>query len=188
MVLRTSRSLICAIAALLGAVSPALAQARGPGARFAPAVYRPAERTVAIAWVIRPADVVACETPAPELRRYQHEYGESLELTVYIVGGDTAMARSFLRSERLAGARLEQISESQFRRDFPNAQPDAAAPPVLVLSSTGTDRITLFADVRQARGRSDVDRLGSELDALLGTRTAFREAVLNNQPRRGGRP
>lgn len=145
---------------------------------------RSVEGAVSVTWVFRTADVVACETPAAELRRLQHEYGATMQLTVVYLGSDTAVAHSFLRKERFGGVSVEQVNERRVRREF-DLQ-DGYSLPVLVISTPGAPRRILSANVRTAEGRRDVDRLGSELSAMLSRTTMSRDMALTFH--RGGEP
>ena len=71
----------------------------------------------AILWVIRDADVLACRTPAREMRALQASYGDRLRIAVVAVGDRPRLVPGFIREERLA-AELVPVSGSVFRREF----------------------------------------------------------------------
>ncbi|HET7234323.1 MAG TPA: hypothetical protein VFJ16_30195 [Longimicrobium sp.] len=145
------------------------------------------ERTVSALWVIRTADIVACETAAAELRRQLSQHGGSLQLTVLYLGGDTAVVHSFLRRERLASARVERGTERGLRRELADRAANLrTSPPLLVLSAAGVPQRVLFADVRTPEGRRDVDRLSTELNVMLSRTPMSRDVALTYY--RGGEP
>jgi hypothetical protein len=122
---------------------------------------------VLIEWVLRPEDFFACETAAPDLRRARREYGARVRIATYLVGADTALARSFLRKERLGAVELTAISTADFARNYAHRFPQPVTTPLAVLVSRGSADVAFNADVRLAAGRRGVVELGRRLDALL---------------------
>jgi hypothetical protein len=125
------------------------------------------EPEIVLKWVIRSADVVSCETAAPELRRLKHAYRGRLRVVVYGVAADTLLMRSFLRDELLGGAKLHPLTEGEFQQQFARQRARTVATPLIVLSdASGRDQV-FNADVRLAAGRREVEAIGLALNAIL---------------------
>jgi hypothetical protein len=152
---------------LLGGFRPVAEGERAPVAISA--IPRSAEELpmVSIQWVLRVEDLIACETAAPAMRRAFHQYGERLRITTYLIGRDTALARSFLRRERLGSAQLVSISDREFARDFTQRFPTAMSAPLVVLSTNGSPAVAFKADVRIEAGRLSINEMSRRLNALM---------------------
>lgn len=138
------------------------------------AAQRPA---VALNWVIRAEDVVACATAAAELRRVRHDYRDQVRIVVYGVASDTTLLRDFLKSEFLGGTDLHALTEREFQERFAREPSHTIATPLLVLTDGNGQNQLFNADVRLAAGRRDVSVLSYALAAAVRT-----NAVLASNP------
>jgi len=168
---RRSNALMCGavlLAPFLAAARPALQLAPAAGGVTASRQVQP-QPEVALQWVIRTRDVIACETPAPDFRRLRHSYRDRIAITAYVVASDTALVRSFLRNERLGLVNVVSITERDFNRRFASSSRRPAATPMVILTRSGATPSAYFADVRTAAGRANIDGLGNQLAAYFRT-------------------
>lgn len=167
MVRRPLLSLIPAVAFALG-LTMALAGFRPVAASDASfSKVWSAEGQVRVQWVLRAEDLIACQTAAPEMRRAWRDYGERLRITTYLVGRDTALARSFLRHERLASVELVAISDQEFTRSFAQRFTAIRPGPLVVLTPPGGPAVAYEADVRRDTGRLAMDGMMRRLNMLF---------------------
>jgi hypothetical protein len=99
-----------------------------------------------VGWVVRPEQLVTCETAALQLRRVHRRFGARLGITVVTPRSDSGFVRRFLRRERPAGVEVVGLADAEFSARF-----GAAVPPALWLSARGriagrfpADRATLL--------------------------------------------
>ncbi|HVG45855.1 MAG TPA: hypothetical protein VM890_14035 [Longimicrobium sp.] len=108
-------ALLLCLAAGLGACADAAGAVLRTGASAPVAVVSAGRPT--ILWVVRDADVLACRTPAREMRALQAAYGDRFGIAVVAVGDRPRLVPAFIREERLA-AELVPVSERVYRERF----------------------------------------------------------------------
>jgi hypothetical protein len=154
---------------LLGAFRAAPAGSPVPGGSEVRAAAPRTDGTerVLVEWVIRSADLVACETVTPELRRKQHQYQGQVRFVAYAVGADPALVQSFLRRERLARVELHSITEREFQAGFARRFGAAANARTLLVVTEGAEAQVFDAAVRTASGRRGVADFAAYLDGIV---------------------
>jgi hypothetical protein len=150
------------------------------GAPAPPALAARGGEEAVVGWIVRPEQLVTCETAALQLRRVRRLSGSRVRVSVVTTQRDSMLVRQFLRRERLAGVDLVALPEPAFRGSF-----GAAEPPALWLAVRGRLAGRFPAD-RAALLDGDRSMQMERAVAALLARRAVPETVSSSAPDRGG--